>query len=214
MLHRRCAPGFFCALVAVLSLAASLSPVHAAITATGDVSPANPSTWTSSTTGYIGNTGTGSIVVNGGSGLQSSNDYLGNNSSATGVVTVDGNGSYWATSVFTVGSQGVGTLNITNGGSVGYLNGVLGNALGSTGAVTVDGNGSTLSMAEPGYNTYLNVGGAGSGTLNVTNGGSVSSGSGILGSSSNSTGTVTVNGSNSTWTNTNSLVVGDYGAGI
>ena len=35
--------------------ASAAQPVHAAIVATGNVEPAGPSTWTSSTDGYIGN---------------------------------------------------------------------------------------------------------------------------------------------------------------
>nr|WP_256371445.1 autotransporter domain-containing protein [Stappia sp. ES.058] len=57
------------------------------------------------------------------------------------------------------------------------------------------------------------VGDDGAGTLNVSNGGAVSSDSGTIGFGTSSTGDTTVDGTGSAWTNTNSLVVGDDGDG-
>ena len=79
---------------AILSFAILLTPARADITPTGDVSPVNPSTWTSSTDGYIGNTASGALMVNGGSVLLSRYGTIGNNSTATGIVDVAGTGSF------------------------------------------------------------------------------------------------------------------------
>ena len=47
---------FWFALLAAFSLVGPLPPAFAAITPTGDILPTNPSTWTTYTSGYIGNT--------------------------------------------------------------------------------------------------------------------------------------------------------------
>ena len=49
--------------VLVISVGLCVSIAQGAITATGDVDPANPATWTSSTAAKIGDTGTGSVTV-------------------------------------------------------------------------------------------------------------------------------------------------------
>ena len=54
---------------------------------------------------------------------------------------------------------------------------------------------------------------SGSGTLEVTDGAAVSNSDGYLGYNSVSTGTVTVDGTGSTWTNSGDLYVGHYGIG-
>jgi T5SS/PEP-CTERM-associated repeat protein len=66
-------------------------------------------------------------------------------------------------------TDATGTLAISNGGAAtigAYA--VIGNLAGRTGAVTVDGSGSSLNVA-----TYVHVGSNGTGTLEITNGGSV-----------------------------------------
>ena len=86
-------------------------------TRSGDVGPANPSTWIDSTTGYIGQSAAGALTVNGGSGLLSYDGYIGFGSGSAGTVTVDGNGSTWTNGgndIF-VGDFGGGTLRIVNG---------------------------------------------------------------------------------------------------
>ncbi len=123
----------------------------------------------------VGWKGVGSLTIQGGITVNSANGYVGYGSASTGVVKVDGTGSTWTNSgELYVGYGGSGTLSITNGGSVSnssvsYFAGVgyIG-YFGATGVVTVDGSNSTWT------NKYLYVGYYGVGTLNVTNGGSVS----------------------------------------
>ena len=192
--------------------------MRADITPTGDVSPSSPSSWSSSTTGYIGNTASGTLTVNGGSDLLSGLAYIGYASTAAGVVTVDGAGSTWTNSGadFGVGRMGSGTLWITNGGSISSTGGYNYNTYiaygpGSTGMVTVSGTGSMWN------NLSLDVGQFGGGTLSIANGGSVISRDGFsagsnIGLYSGSTGVVTVDGANSTWA-TGPLTVGSRGGG-
>jgi len=202
------------ALLAVLSIAVTLSPARAAFTVSGDVVPANPSTWTSFTNGYIGNTSGGTLTVDSGN-LLSSWGYIGFGGSATGLVNISGTNSKWTSTygVFVGGGSGSGTLNITNGGNVSGRS-IIGNNSGSTGTATVSGLGSTWTNSD-----YLYVGCSGAGTLNITNGGNVGNVSsndfsyGYIGYNSGSTGTVAVDGSNSTWSNADGLDVGYSGAG-
>ncbi len=75
--------------------------------------------------------------------------------------------------------------------------------------MTVDGVGSSWTNSGD-----LSVGNSGTGTLTIRNGGTVSNtGLGYLGNNAGSTGTVTVDGAGSTWTNSGDLVVGDSGTG-
>jgi len=196
-------------LVGVLCTTAAPTDAFAAITATGDVHPADPATWTSSTDAYVGKTGVGSVTVDGNSDVVLFWGYVGYSSGSTGVVTVDGAGSTWANdSELNVGHDGNGTLSIANGGAVvGNIFTNIGYESGSTGGVTVNGAGSTLTSLG------LYVGLYGNGTLNITNGGAVSSSGAHIGSEPGSTGEVTVDGAGSTFTNESGLHVGLYGSG-
>lgn len=60
----------------------------------------------------------------------------------------------------------------------------------------------------------LYVGSSGTGTLTISDGGTVSNNYGSIGSNPGSNGTVTVTGTGSTWTNSHSLSVGYGGTGI
>ena len=178
------------------------------------MSPSDPTTWTSSTTGYVGNTGIGTLAVDSGSSLLSSACYIGNNAGATGQVTVDGSGSTWTNSEYTtVGYYGNGTLNVTGGATVTagapytYATDV-GDHAGATGLVTVDGVGSTLTTG------WLIASSSGSGVVNVTGGGSlrtvdVSIGYGVNGANPAAMGVITVAGTGSTWADTGGLWVGE-----
>lgn len=194
-------------IITVLFFAAG---AQAAIEITGDINPADPASWTTSTTGTVGNTSNGTMEINSGSSVSSSSGYLGYNSSVAGAVTVTGAGSTWTNvNDFMVGRSGTGTLSLLGDGVISNANGTIGWLTGSTGTVTVD-NGTWTNSAG------LTVGMQGTGTLNIISGGTVSSTDGRVGgytSTDHGVGTVTVNGSGSTWTNTNSLTVGIYGTG-
>ena len=131
-----------------------------------------------------------------------------------GVVTVDGAHSTWnAPSVsesLCVGYNGNGMMTITNGGTVNDQRAScsIGSGSASTGTVAVDGAGSTWSSYEA-----IDVGGRGNATLNVTNGGVVTSQSGLLGNMTGLTGSATISGSGSTWTATLGVTVGGAGDG-
>lgn len=192
-----------CVVVVCVSL---VSSALAAITVTGDIDPADPATWTTSTHAYIGKSGTGTLAVNGGSDILSQYVDIGMYSGSVGTATVDGFGSSWTTSSwFTVAYEGKGELNILNGGVVSSGGSVIGRYFGSTGVVSVDGFGSTWTDGG------LYIGG---GALSITNGGTVSNSWSYLGYGLDPvTGEVTVDGVGSTWTtNTNGgLLIGNSG---
>jgi T5SS/PEP-CTERM-associated repeat protein len=186
-----------------------LSAAQAALNYSGDVSPANPSTWTSSTVAVIGNTGNGSLTINGGSSLAILAGEMGYSQGGNGTLTVDGSGSNWTGNALYMGYMGSGTLNITNGASVSTNHTSIGALAGSSGTVTVDGIGSTLTSS-----SELSVGGDSSstGSLTVTNGASVSAGYGFIGFDGGS-GVATINGAGSKMTISNDLSVGFNAAG-
>ncbi len=173
------------------------------------------SAWNNSSLLAVGYKGNGTLNITTGGAVSSSHGFIGYFSSSTGDVTVDGDGSTWTnSSVLFVGYNGSGTLNITGGGAVSNTDGNIGYKSGTTGTVTVDGPGSTWTNTG-----YLHVGGrftsdTGTGTLNITGGSVVTAGGDTrVGGYSGATGTVTVDGAGSTWTNSSDLYVGDEGIG-
>ena len=112
-----------------------------------------------------------------------------------------------------VGNTAAGAVTINSGSYLSSKTGYLGYAATGSGTATVDGSGSRWIRSG---NLY--VGYNGSGTLNITNGGTVGNNSsgnygGIVGQSSGSTGVATVDGGGSMWTNSGSLAVGVMGNG-
>ncbi len=100
-------------------------------------------------------------------------------------------------------------MDITDGSDVIDYYCDLGNKSGTTGAVNVDGAGSTWTNVN-----QLLVGAEGNGTLNITAGGAVSNNNdSAIAALSSSTGVVTVDGANSTWTTSDRFYVGLSGNG-
>jgi fibronectin-binding autotransporter adhesin len=193
------------ALLAGFLLTGPVPLAVAAITSDGNVVPL-AFTWDNSTYGYVGDTASGTVTVDGNSGLLSSYCYIGYRSTGSGVVNVSGDGASWINhAMLYVGCSGSGVLSITNGGYVSCDYTYLGYNPGATGVVTVDGPRSKWTNSEGLY-----VGDSGSGSLSITRGGTVTNGSGCIGCNSGSTGTVSVDGVGSTWANTGSLNLGYY----
>lgn len=158
----------------------------------------------------IGANGTGSLSVLGSGSVVTPGAIVGdtNNGFGSGVVLVDGPGSIWSATGggLVIGNQtgATGTVTVTNGGSLSTEHLTVGNggasgqfdvtagggatvisanvatnSPGSTGAVTVSGGGSALSITDA-----LNIGGdywipGGAGTMNVQSGAAVTVGGGV-----------------------------------
>jgi T5SS/PEP-CTERM-associated repeat protein len=199
-------------LCAATSLCCPMSVAHAAILGTGNLDPANPSTWTDSTIGYIAKDdySTGTVTVNGGSGLRSYDGYVGHGSHSTGTATISGTVSKWTNShkLYVGRYGGSGTLNIEASGQVSNSWGYVGYGASSAGMVTVTGAGSKWKG-----NDYLYVGCyGGSGTLNIQAGGQVESTSVNVGYGG-STGTAKVAGAGSRWTTFDISIGWSHGSG-
>jgi len=211
--------------ICVASLCVSLTSLAGAgVTWSGDIDPADPTTWTAGATdGYIGKTSSGALFITAGGAVGDWRGLIGFGAAATGEVTVDGDGSSWThrgpsipgqseDGLLYVGEYGSGTLNITNGGTVNSDFTWIAHRAGSTGEVTVDGAGSTW---DNGIWGSIYVGYEGDGVLNITNGGAVNNCYGHIGYKSGSTGEVTVDGAGSTWDNGHGYVrVGCEGSGV
>jgi outer membrane autotransporter protein len=95
-----------------------------------------------------------------------------------------------------------GTLVVHDFGNVGFFGGAIG-------SVTVDGVGSNWTTVGEIYVGMYNS----TGTVTITNGGTVENQNGYLGYAAGSTGSVTVDGTGSTWKNVGLLGVGIVGTG-
>jgi T5SS/PEP-CTERM-associated repeat protein len=127
---------------------------------------------------YAGNNYSGQLLINPATELfTSGTGYLGVQPGAHGAATVTGAGSQWYNdSSLYVGVLGTGVLNVQNGGKVinagsGYVSFLQG----SIGTATVSGAGSQWNTGQT-----LFVGGSGTGTLNVQDGGKVTADWGVI----------------------------------
>ena len=130
------------------------------------------SRWTSTSGLYVGNYGTGSLTVQDGGHVSSTDTSLGESSGSSGTAVVSGVGSSWAsTGALYVGRSGTGSLTIQNGGYVSnsYAYSYLGSYEGSSGTAVVSGTGSRWTSSG-----RLYVGNLGTGSLTVQDGGHVS----------------------------------------
>ncbi len=163
----------------------------------------------------VGNFGSGTLDITNSGALSSGASAIGGASPGIGEVTVDGTLSTWfVNGNLVVGNDGSGMLAISNGGRVSSSTAgdvFIGSLAGSSGHVSVDGVGSSLVVAP--LNSYLAVGAAGSGSLNITNGGSVSTLTTIVGQHVGGEGNVNIDGALSTWVVSGVLVVGNDGSG-
>lgn len=148
---------FICGMVLIVVA----SPARAAVTVTGDVDPSPPSPGNSL---EIGQQSIGTLVINAGSTLDSSQVTIGDN--GLGFATVTGAGSQWFTDNLEIGANGVGRLEVLNGGFVStqFSSVGLGAQPQGHGTILADGLGSILLM-----NGSLEVGGEGWGTVRILN---------------------------------------------
>ncbi|BCA57078.1 hypothetical protein W02_42180 [Nitrospira sp. KM1] len=175
-------------IVSLAVIGTSMPIAHAAIVGTGDVTPIDPSTWTSTTFAVVGNTANGSVLVDGGSDIVSGHTQLGQSVGVTGTITIDGAGSTWTR---TGGQTNVGVAS----GATGILNI-------RNGAIVTD-----TSLI------FVGQASGSAGMLNITNGGSLT-GRGVIASNAGATGTVTVDGAGSQWVTSGALIVGSQGRGL
>ncbi|MDL2286873.1 autotransporter-associated beta strand repeat-containing protein, partial [Desulfococcaceae bacterium OttesenSCG-928-F15] len=140
---------------------------------------------------FVGYYGTGKLDLSaGGKASLASNIYIGHYGTGDGTVTVDGAGALLENkaNIIYIGNSGKGVLNLTNGGKVTSAVDIrIGQNTNSSGTVTV---GKDSEMENTGGRLF--VGDSGTGVLNVTDGGKVTSNSTITIGHLGGNGTVTV----------------------
>ena len=148
----------------------------------------------------------GTLILSGSDVTVNSNATIASAVTSAGGLSVTGKGALTLTGASNLGGslliRGPGAVQITSGGTVSDTGGAV------SGIATVTGIGSQWTSTGA-----LSVGSSGTGTLAITNFGSVSDSAGYIGNSTGSTGVVSVSGAAATWTNTGDLVVGGSGAG-
>ena len=159
--------------------------------------------------GYYG--GDATLSITDGGSVSNTDGYISYRPGSTGNATVSGTGSTWTNSGnLYIGPYGDGALSVTDGGRVSDTNGYIMGYLDAPGKVTVSGTGSTWTSSDSLYVSYHGD----DSMLLIIDGGSVSNTDGYIGYSSYGTGEVTVSGTGSTLTNSDSLYVGYYGNGM
>jgi T5SS/PEP-CTERM-associated repeat protein len=162
-----------------------------------------------------GYSGTGTLTIQ--TPVASTTGYLGFLPGSVGTATVSGSGAWTMSSTALIGDWGTGTLNILNGGQVTSGAANIGTYSGD-GTVNISGAGSTWTVSGILYigdhaNTLVP---AVTGTVHITSGGQLVSNSPTavaVGQFAGATGWVTVDGSGSSWTCTNGILVGASGRG-
>jgi len=155
-----------CALMSALCAATA---VQAAIVTLGDVAP-DPSGGLVNGTLVVGQTGSGSVAVNGASTLQAQRVVLADRFGSVGTMTVTGSGSQLSvlgqlSGAFDIAGWGTGTLSVLDGANLTHVpdaacalcNVIVGNASGSRGQLTIGGAGSTFSTTRDLFVASTNV---------------------------------------------------------
>lgn len=170
------------------------------------------SLWAVSQNLRVGQEGTGTLAIKNGAQVTTSNEaVIGFSSGSEGTVEVSGTDSHWESSDYlTIGYMGTGKLSITDGGQVTTgISANIGDSSDGVGTVDVNGKGSQWVVGD-----YLFIGSAAKGTLNITDGGQVKTGTqGSIGDFSGGEGIVEVSGTDSQWESGDYLTIGGQGTG-
>lgn len=178
--------------------------------ASGTVTVAGPgSSWTGAEHLRVGVLGRGALTVSDGAEVSSRvSAIVGSEAPGDGEVTVD-NATWSSGNLLYIGNYGVGYLSVANGGQVSNGFGTAGFYEGASGDITVDGTGSRWTNSDE-----INIGNYGTGSLRITNGGEVvGQDESRVGNYAAGSGTATVDGAGSRWTNAGPLLVGREGQG-
>lgn len=162
----------------------------------------------------VGSGGKGTLfVLSGGTADASGELVLGTSAGSSGTLDVSDFGSKWTDdNKISIGEAGTGTLNVVASGALvtgadaGGVSATIGTQLTGSGLANIQGgdwqaNGSML------------IGASGTGTLQLSQAGTVESGEATIGSGAGSSGAASVSGPGSKWTISGNLTVGSNGGG-
>ncbi|CAM5771286.1 hypothetical protein LMIY3S_03457 [Labrys miyagiensis] len=195
------------------------------------------SLWKANGTFNVGFWGDGYLTIQDGGHLQTNNGYIGHASYGevliTGVhdngdgtftrSTWDRNGNQFQSvggghpsTIYQVpAEQGTGVLTIEDGGLMKSAGGFIGAQPGATGIVTVSGIDAVSGYHSEWQSTSgMYVGWQGTGTLNILEGGQVTSAGGAVGYSTGAAGHAVIDGASSLWNAGTSLTIGNLGTGV
>jgi outer membrane autotransporter protein len=156
---------------------------------------------------YVGSSPGGSVLAVTGPGSAITSTFTG---SSIGFIRVGEIGP-------SAGAPGVGDLLVLSGATVSGAQIFIGDPVGSIGHVAVDGAGSSISVPAQNNNTgWVSVGFAGTGRLEISNGGTVTSQIGALATEVTGNATVIVTDAGSLWTinGSSEFHVGGRGTGV
>lgn len=172
-------------------------------------------TWTNSGAIYVGYGGGGVISILDGAAVTTGEMNIASGTTSTGTVNLQDNSSLITSGYLYVGfggdasSGGHGYLNILSGSDVTSADSIIANGINTIGDALVSGTGSTWTTTGS-----LLVGGGGVGTLDVTDGGFVESGSATIANLASASGSsVNVDGAGSQWSVLGDLYLGSGGSG-
>ncbi|MCF7674401.1 MAG: hypothetical protein K9M97_03600 [Akkermansiaceae bacterium] len=168
--------------------------------------------WETTSSLAVGVNGHGTLNIENGATFSNTIGALGVAPGASGTVKVDGTGSVWtSTSTVHIGSAGDGIVHLKNGGAmVTTGQSFMGYNSGSKGDMMIDGSGSLWTSSG---NIY--VGRYANATVSLTNGGSISQplGGFYAGYFAGTDGSISIDGTNSSWTLNNTLNLALSGSG-
>ena len=192
-------------------------PAHAAVSSSGDVDPVLDADGDTALNGSLsvgeglanGNTTIGTMTIDAGTQVVSGDGIVGNRLGANGTVVIRDEGSEWASNddMF-IGNDGYGDVFVSNRGIISAADDFsIGELDDGRGWVSIADAASLLNA-----NDILTVGRAGSGSLHASDFARVVSDSGVVGSSANSTGFVTVQ-EQASWRMSQDLTIAASGVG-
>ncbi|WAC27609.1 autotransporter outer membrane beta-barrel domain-containing protein [Ancylobacter sp. SL191] len=172
------------------------------------------SAWTVTGDLFIGNFGDTTLTIEDAGKVTSALSIIARLTGSTSSATVTGTGSLWEAGDLRVGGfdgatsdlGGDGTLTIEDGGKVSTSGVSAGDVDGASGTISVTDSGSLLESTG-----RIFIGRAGTGEITVSNGGDVTSVGANFANEATSTATVTLTGAGSSWTSTANIYVGNFG---
>ena len=194
-----------------VSLAGNLDIADSGGTSTLTLDGANSRMIAGGTSVTIGGQGDGTLMVQNAADavFSGASVSLGEKSSGTGTLTVEGSNTIMSTGSLTIGGYGTGTVNVQDSAALSTATNIsLGEQASGTGTATID----SASVTDAGT---LTVGGYGTGTMSIQNSGSltVQGNSVTLGEQAGGSGTLNIIGNGSSLIFSGDLTVGESGSG-